>query len=154
MGGSQTFEGLSREALDEHRQIHFYLDRIARSLEKLKEGSTDVDPMRLLAAEIEGLKERLREHQHNEEDGGLFQAILEVLPARRVEIDRLTNQHGKMIEILEMARIHALHGKIEEADALCADLESFLDMFRRHERAEERLLAQALGDEDEPPPTD
>ena len=154
MGGSQTFEGLSREALDEHRQIHFYFDRIARSLKKLKEGAADVEPMRLLAAEIQGLKERLQEHQHHEEDEGLFQAILEVLPARRVEIDRLTNQHGKMIEILEMARIHALRGKVDEADALCADLESFLDMFRRHERAEERLLAQALGDDEELPSTD
>ena len=34
----------------------------------------------------------------------MFQAILEALPSRRVEIDRLTNQHAKMIEILEMAR--------------------------------------------------
>ena len=154
MGGSQTFQGLNREALDEHRQIHFYLDRLAQSLEKLKEGPADVEPMRLLAAEIQGLKERLQEHQHHEENGGLFQAILDVLPARRVEIDRLTNQHGKMIEILEMARIHAQRGKVDEADGLRADLESFLDMFRRHERAEERLLVQALGDDGEPPSAD
>ncbi len=77
----------------------------------------------------------------------MFQAILEVLPARRVEIDRLTNQHEKMIEILEMARIHAQRGDVGKADALRKDLEQFLDMFRRHEQAEERLLAQALGEQ-------
>jgi hemerythrin len=146
MGGSQTFEALSREALEEHRQIHFYLDQIAQSLDKLKQ-LTDVEPMRRLAAEIQGLKERLQEHQANEERGGLFQAILEVLPAQRVEIDRLTNQHGRMIEILEMARIHASRADIDEADALGEDLQSFLEMFRRHEQTEERLLAQALGEE-------
>ncbi len=147
MGGSRTFAGLSREALEEHRQIHFYLDQIAQSLERLREGLSDVEPMRRLAAEIHSLEERLQEHQYTEERGGLFQAILEVLPARRVEIDRLTNQHGKMIEILEMARIHAQRADVSEADALRVDLESFLDMFRRHEQAEERLMAQAIGRE-------
>lgn len=146
MGGSQTFQTLSHEALDEHRQIHFYLDRIAQSLDRLKDGLSEVEPMRRLAAEIEGLMERLAEHHHKEEHGGLFQAVLEVLPARRVEIDRLTNQHERMVEILEMARIHAQRGDVSEAEALRADLESFLEMFRRHEEAEERLLAQAIGE--------
>jgi hemerythrin-like domain-containing protein len=147
MGGSQTFDRLTRHALEEHRQIHFYLDQIAQSLAGLKEGTAGVEPMRRLAAEIQSLKERLQEHHTNEESGGLFQAILEVLPARRVEIDRLTNQHGKMIEILEMARIHAQRGEEGEAESLRVDLEGFLEMFRRHEQAEERLLAQAIGEE-------
>jgi len=147
MGGSQTFERLTREALEEHRQIHFYLDQIAQSLAKLPVQAGDVEPMRRLAAEIQGFKERLQEHQHNEESGGLFQALLEVLPARRVEIDRLIGQHGKMIEILEMARIHLQRGDASEAPSLREDLEHFLEMFRRHERAEEQLLAQATGAE-------
>ncbi len=146
MGGSQTFQGLSREALEEHKQIHFFLDRIAKSLDQL-EGLTDVEPMRRLAAELQGLKERLKEHHNAEETGGLFQAVLEVFPARRVEIDRLANQHEKMVEILEMARIHAQRGEVSEAGALRVDLQEFLEMFRRHEEAEERLLAQAIGEE-------
>jgi hypothetical protein len=145
MGGSPTFEGLTREALEEHRQIHFYFDQMAHSLQKLRDGLADVEPMRRLAAEIQGLKERLQEHQQKEEHGGLFQAILEVLPSRRVEIDRLTSQHGRMIEILELARLHAQRGEVAEAGALRVDLESFLEMFRRHELAEERLLSQAIG---------
>ncbi len=145
MGGSQAFQDLTRQALDEHRQIHFYLDRIAQALGRLTDGLSDVEPMRRLAAQLQGLKERLEEHQLIEESGGLFQAILDVLPACRVEVDRLTNQHGRMIEILEMARIHAQRGDVSEADALRVDLEQFLEMFRRHERSEERLLAQAIG---------
>ena len=78
MGGSQAFQGLAREALDEHKQIHFFLDRIADSLVQL-EGLTEVEPMRRLAAELQGLKERLQEHHAAEETGGLFQAVLEVL---------------------------------------------------------------------------
>ena len=143
MGGSQTFQGLTRQALEQHKQIHFFLDRIASSLGQL-EGLTDAEPMRRLAAELHGLKERLQEHHTAEETGGLFQAILEVLPARRVEIDRLTNQHEKMVEILELARIHAQRAEVSDAGALRVDLQEFLEMFRRHEEAEERLLAQAI----------
>ena len=144
MSGPQTSQQLSRKTLDEHRQIHFYLDQVAQTLAGLKDGISDVEPMRRLAAQITGLKERLNEHHHEEEEGGLFDAILEALPARRVEIDRLANQHEKMIEILEMARLHASRGDVTEVDALRIDLENFLEMFREHERREEALLAEAL----------
>jgi hypothetical protein len=133
--------------LEEHRQVHFYLDQISHSLSRLEHGVTDVEPMRRLAAQLQGLKERLSEHQQSEEEGGMFQAILEVLPAQRVEIDRLHNQHAKMIEILEMARIHAQRSEVGEAQSLRVDLQRFLDMFREHERTEERLLEQAMQQE-------
>ena len=144
MGGPQTSQRLSRKTLDEHSQIHFYLDQVAQTLAGLKDGISDVEPMRRLAAQIIGLKERLSEHHRDEEEGGMFDAILEALPARRVEIDRLANQHEKMIEILEMARLHANRGDVTEVDGLRIDLENFLEMFREHERHEEALLAQAL----------
>jgi hypothetical protein len=141
---SQTFQRLTQAALDQHNQIYFYLDQIAGSLDNLRQGLSDVEPMRRLAAQIEGLKERLLEHQQLEEHGGLFQGVLDALPARRVEIDRLTNQHGKMIEILEMARLHAQCGEVTEADALRVDLEQFIKVFREHEQEEEDLLTQAI----------
>ncbi len=64
--GSQTFQGLTREALEDHRQIHFYLDQMAQSLAGLTEGLCDVEPMRRLAAEVQGLKERLTEHHQTD----------------------------------------------------------------------------------------
>jgi len=143
MSGSQTFQRITRATLEEHRQIHFYLDQICQTLDQFKQGVTDTEPMRRLAAQLEGLRERVEEHNRTEEDG-LFQAILEYLPARRVEVDRLSNQHNRIIEFLEMARIHAQHGDVSEAEALREDLEQFLDMFRQHELDEERLLTQAL----------
>ena len=144
MSGSQTSQSITRETLEEHRQIHFYLDQISLTLEGMRAGLSDVEPMRRLAAQIEGLKERLVDHHRAEEQDGLFQVILELLPDRRVEISRLINQHEKMIEILEMARIHAQCGEPSEADALRVDMESVLDTFREHEREEDQLLQKAI----------
>jgi len=144
MSGQQTFQRITQATIEEHRQIDFYLDQISQSLAALRGDGPSVEPMRRLAAQIEGLKERLAEHHQAEEAGGLFQALLEALPDCRVEITRLTNQHEKILEILEMARIHALHGQLSEADALREDLKNFLEMFRAHERDEEQLFKRAL----------
>jgi len=147
MSGSQTFEHITQEIIEEHRQINFFLDQISVTLRALEQGVSDVEPMRRLAAQIEGLRERLVEHYQAEEQGGLFQTVLELMPDCRVEIGRLSNQHEKMIEILEMARIHAQCGEPSEAEALRVDLESFLQMFRAHEQEEEQLLQIALARE-------
>jgi len=144
MSGSQTFQRLTLATIEEHHQIYFFLDQVAQSLNGLRDGISDVEPMRRLAAQLQGLRERLLEHNHVEEQGGMFHAVLEALPSRRVEVDRLRNQHGRMIEILEMARIHAQRGDVTEADGLRVDLEAFLQMFRQHEDDEEELFRLAL----------
>ena len=146
---AQTLQQRTQSILEEHRQIHFYLDQVEVTLDGLHSDLTDREPMRRLAAQIEGLKERLVEHHRSEETGGLFQAILEVMPERRVEISRLINEHDKMIEVLEMARIHAQNGEPDEADALRVDLCRFLEMFRNHERSEDHLLQEAISRESE-----
>ena len=143
MSGSPTIQRITSETLEEHRQIHFYLDQIAVSLRTLGDDPTDVEPMRRLGAQIEGLKERLVEHHQTEEDG-VFQAMLDVMPDCRVEVNRLINQHEKMIDILEMARIHAHRGEASEAGGLCTDMQSFLEMFRRHEHDEEQLIRRTI----------
>jgi len=151
MSGQQAFQQITRETIEEHRQINFYLDQITVALDGLDANASDVEPMRRLAAQIEALKERLSEHHHAEENGGLFQAILEIMPDCRVEISRLTNQHEKIIEIIEMAGIHARRGEPSEAEALREDLKNFLEMFREHERAEEQLLRRAMERESRAP---
>lgn len=149
MAEFQTLEQRTQNTLEEHRQIYFYLDQVEVTLDGLRDGLSDNEPMRRLAAQIEGLKERLVEHHQAEEQDGLFQAILEIMPERRVEISRLVNKHEKMIEILEMARIYAQSGEVDEVDALRVDLRDFLEMFRTHERSEDHLLQEAINRESE-----
>lgn len=145
MSEQQTFQKITQTTIEEHKQIDFYLDQVSVTLDSLLQDGTDVEPMRRLAAQIAGLKERLAEHHQTEEEaGGLFQAIIEIMPDCRVEVSRLTNQHEKIIEILELARIHALQGEPSEAGALREDLKSFLEMFREHECQEEQLFKRAL----------
>lgn len=147
MTGSPTFQHLSRETLDEHKQIHFFLDQLKSALDGLDPDSSDVEPLRRLAAQIESAREHLKEHFDREEKGGVYQAILENMPDANAAIHRFTAEHHRMIEILEMARIHAERGEAVEVGPLKTDLENFLDMMREHEHAEEALLARAIEEE-------
>ncbi len=146
MTGSPTYEGLTEAQLDQHGQIHFYLDQLAVTLAAIAREPHEDDWLRRLGAQLSGLMERLHEHQ-NTEEGGLFDAILEALPACRVEIDRLTHQHGKMIEILEVARLHVRNAVAGEAEALRTDIERYLETIRNHESAEDALIARAIARE-------
>ena len=144
MNGIPAFQGLNARALEEHRQVHFFLDRLAESVDDLEAGPDGVEPMRRVAAALESLIERLGEHFASEERAGLFQGVVELLPESEGAVRHLTDQHARILEMLEMARIHAHRGATGDVALLCADVRGFLDTMRRHEHAEEELLGKAL----------
>jgi len=147
MTGHPTFQQLSRRTIDDHQQIDFFLSQLVSTLDSLDETAADTEPLRRLAARIDSLRERLEEHFHHEEHDGLFQAILDILPDAGPAIHRLASQHDRMVEILQMARIHAERGEPCDVGPLRADLKSFLQTMRDHERAEEALLDRAIEEE-------
>ena len=147
MTEQRTFQRLTQRSVDEHRQIDFFLNQLLTTLDSLDADADDVEPLRRLAAQIDSLRERLEEHFQSEEHEGLFQAILDLLPDAHPAIHRLSAQHDRMIEILQMARIHAERGEPCEIEALRADLKTFLATMQDHERTEEELIKRAIQEE-------
>lgn len=144
MTGSQTFPGLTRQILDEHQQIHFFLQQLARSMQGLEPAGADPEVMRRMSAQIDGLRERLDEHFAVEEEGGIFRALADLLPEARLDVQTLSSEHARVLEMLEMARIRAEYGPASEGHILRAELETFLAAMSDHERREEALLKRAL----------
>jgi len=144
MNGSQTFQKLSAEALEEHRQIHFHVDLLAKGLETLKGNEVDADDLLNVAARIDSLRERLEEHFRGEEDAGLYQGILDALPQAESDVMRLMSQHEKILGDLDGARSLARKKEPADADFLRSDLERVLSALREHEFEEEALVQRAL----------
>lgn len=142
MSGPGIDERLSRETLEQHQQIGFFLGRLEQSLAAL-DPDGEVDQLRDLVAQLESFKERLEEHHHHEETV-VFQGIADLLEEAEGQILTLTAQHERMIEILEMACIHARNDDASEIPALQEDLATFISTIRQHERMEEALMQQAL----------
>lgn len=143
MTGSQTFPTLTRRIVEEHHLIHFYLDQLEKAVEALGP-QVEVETLRRLAAQIEGLRERLQEHFASEDDGGMFRAVVDLLPESRADVDRLSRDHQSVLENLEMSRVRAQYGRPSEAPVLRESLKAFLSLLRDHERREEALFTRAL----------
>lgn len=141
---TQTVPKLTRQALEEHQQLSFYLDQLERSLATLDDAAADVETMRRMSARVEGLRERLIEHFASEEVDGLFRALGEAVPQVRGAILELAGQHAQILTLLEMSRIRAQYGGGDEAQDLRRDLVAFLRVVREHEAQEEALLARAV----------
>ena len=141
---TQTVPKLTRQSLDEHQQINFYLDQLERSFASLDDPAADVETIRRISARVEGLRERLVEHFASEEGDGLFRALGEALPQVRGAVLELAGQHAHILTLLEMSRIRAQYGNAGDAQALRRDLEAFLRVVREHEAQEEALLVRAL----------
>ena len=56
-----TTHQIAQEALEEHRQIHFYLDQLTATLTGMRQGLSDVEPMRRLAAQIASQQQASRQ---------------------------------------------------------------------------------------------
>jgi len=143
MNEPRTFERLTEQSLEEHGQIHFFLEQLRKALGDVVPGQADVEPMRRVAAELEGLVERLREHFQREEEG-LFHALVDADETRGTDVRRLENQHERLMEILEMARIHAGRGEAADAALLKEDIEGFMAVLAAHEGAEDALFRRTL----------
>jgi hemerythrin-like domain-containing protein len=143
MTESQTFPGLTRQVLEEHQQIHFFLKQLTRSMQGLEPAGADDEVLRRIAAQIEGLRERLLEHFGLEEEG-LFRALTDLLPEARGEVQALASDHGRVLEMLEMARIRAQYGPASEGHILRAELDTFLAALNQHEQREDALLTRGV----------
>ena len=144
MNGSQTFPKLSAETLEEHRQIHFHVNQLTKALEVLEGSAVDDEVFLDVAARIDSLRERLEEHFRGEEDAGLYQGILDILPQVESDVMRLMAQHEKILGDLEGARTLARRKEPSDAPFLRSDLERILGTLREHEHEEEALVQRAL----------
>lgn len=144
MNGSQTFQKLSAESLEEHRQIHFHVEQLAKALLALDPRTADEGSLAEIGARIESLKERLEEHFKGEEDAGLYQGILDALPQAEPDVMRLMAQHERILADLDGAKSIARRRDPAETASLRAELERALGVLRDHEHEEEALVQRAL----------
>jgi len=144
MTGPQTFPKLTEEALEAHRQIHFYLDQIERAVTELDPAAADAETLMTIAARISSLKERIEEHVKDEEDGGLYQGIMDALPQAESDVMRLMAQHERIVQSLEFAHAAARTKEPTAARRLKTELEALVALMREHEAEEEALIARAL----------
>jgi len=143
MDEGRTSECLDREALDQHRLIHFFLERLERSVESL-DGEGGEERLRRLPAELDSFRHHLEEHNRAEVDGGLLQSALDALPDDEDEILHLSDQNDRLVDAVGIALLRSRESSIADVGELRAELLELVRRVRDHERCDEHLLERAL----------
>ncbi len=144
MSGPPTFDRVNAGSLERHRQIHFFLERLERAVEALDDTGTDSEPLQRLPAMLDSLRERLEEHNHDEEEGGLLQAVVDALPEVEEEVLALSEQHDDLLLAVHELRRRSAAAETADVPTLRADIQELLRRLREHERAEDALVERAV----------
>ena len=144
MSGPPTYDPVTAGSLERHRQIHFFLERLERAVEALDDTGADPEPLERLPAMLDSLRERFEEHNRDEEQGGLLQSIVDLLPETEEEILALSGQHDDMTVAIHEARGRAAEARTDDIPRLRDDVRELLRRLREHERTEDTLVERAI----------
>ncbi len=133
--------------LEEHRQLHSYLERVEAALSAPPPEAAAVW-LAGLASSLSALAPFLRAHFRKEEEEGLFDQIQATWPHAAHTCDRLLGEHPVLLVRLAGLRAESEAGPLtEEAlDALVSGVRSLLKDLSRHEEVENELLYGSLDD--------
>lgn len=128
----------------QHREMR----RLVRALRHAlgNDGAWSREAARETLEALEALKEHLKEHFAQEEEGGYLEQALAVAPRYHDEANRLLAQHGLMSKqvahVVETARRAA--DDAEAWEPLIAEIRELLKALVEHETAENKIVQQAL----------
>jgi hypothetical protein len=130
---------LARIERDHRRIVNFYLKELAAAQE----------PSRILEL-LDPLPEMLSKHFADEEGpDGLYDGLRAIRPSLDPELKSLRGEHRRVLKTVkalrerlqEIATPEGVEQPRERLAAIREEMSAFMEMVRRHERAETRLVA-------------
>jgi iron-sulfur cluster repair protein YtfE (RIC family) len=126
----------AEKTLAEHRALNTLLDEIEQASADAATAAETLPPR------LHTLHERLADHFETEEEGGLFEQILELAPEQAHECEKLCNEHQGLL-----TRVDALRTADAETRAdpgWGASVRAVLGELNSHESRENELLSRVL----------
>lgn len=137
------------QALSEHRELHFAVDRIRRILEECPEIDASGQSIAELTRGIADLRDLLERHFLQEEEGGYLEEAIARSPQAAPQALVLHRQHGDLLGLANGMLAAAIPG--ESAPIvwmkLKADYLRFAKRLNAHEAAEDSLLQRAFNED-------
>jgi iron-sulfur cluster repair protein YtfE (RIC family) len=98
-----------------------------------------------MAARVQQLRERLRQHFAEEERGGYLAPVIAVSPEAASQVEELKQQHHQFLDDLDgfSERLQDPESLFHNWDEVSAEFEEFLSQLREHESAEMALMREA-----------
>lgn len=146
MNGHEPCQAYADHLLAEHRQLHSFVRRLQTNLNQLTEKTLDAPLRKRLLAAGESLKEELKRHFAEEEEGGCLDYAVSRVPSLAPEAAALESEHPQLLVELERV-LEPLRGdkagKVTLGDVQNA-FNAFVLRLLKHEARENRIVQRGL----------
>lgn len=126
----------AEKTLAEHRALNTLLDEIEQAAANAATAAETLPPR------LHTLHERLADHFETEEEGGLFEQILELAPEQAHECEKLCSEHQGLLKRVDELRRADADARTDPGWG--ASVRSVLAELSRHESRENELLSRVL----------
>ena len=120
----------------EHQALHALLEEIERASADTRAAADEVKPR------LDTLRDQLAAHFEGEEEGGLFEQIVEEAPEQAHECQKLCDEHSGLLEKVDDLR--SADAETRADPGWGARVRAFLEDLSRHESRENELLIRVL----------
>ncbi len=132
---------VARKALAEFRSVEDGLKSLQERTERLIQGAAEEIPT--LRSETLAISGHLKSYLRFEEEGQLFECLLDRLPEKAADIEELRDEHGSLGQVVDRL-VQAAHDlSVQSAAAFGEEVLAFIEAFHRHEDRETRLYQRA-----------
>jgi hypothetical protein len=136
MAQSSSPETPAEKTLAEHRALHALLEEIERASTETSAVADEVKPR------LDVLRDQLAAHFAGEEEGGLFEQILEEAPEQAHECEKLCEEHQGLLDRVDDLR--SADAATRADPGYGASVRALLEALDRHESRENELLTRVL----------
>jgi iron-sulfur cluster repair protein YtfE (RIC family) len=126
----------AEKTLAEHRALNTLLDEIEQASADAATAAETLPPR------LRTLYERLADHFETEEQGGLFEQILELAPEQAHECEKLCSEHQGLLRRVDVLRTADAEARADPGWA--ASVRAMLAELSGHESRENELLSRVL----------
>jgi hypothetical protein len=140
----------SRTYVEHLRNEHVHIDQALLELQHLfaqTAESREADPACVLVAKLKSLRDELRKHFRDEEEGGCLEEARSRVPCLSEDVRALQAEHVEFLATLDemIPRAEALVAQAATFQELQVTFSDFLHRLHTHESEENRILLFGFG---------
>ena len=132
--------------LDAHAEILPQLVALTSGLESLDVAQPNDADLALVAAQVRSLRAALARHFADEENNGLHQRLVQLVPDAAGTVGKLHYEHHQVLAGLDTALADAERCTPAQAEKVRRGVTDVLETLYAHEAIEDQLMTRAFGD--------
>lgn len=132
------------QLLEAHVRLQHLLGRLSDSVDKLQSGDATAYHADDVIAQLGSLHEYLQQHFEAEEQSGVHEQFVELMPEVQKTVSRLYLEHREALRSLEELREFRCNGSPDRIKSFGVQVGRLVNLLYEHEALEDELVTKTL----------